>query len=173
MSADRMSAAGRVERVLYLVGALLVSGCGGSARDTEADAPVDAEAPVAANPASELPQGVWRLVTIVMADGEDVMPGAERVPFIVFSDEATPTGSRWLSGSGGCTEFTGAYDAGPTGRFATAGRMVISAGVCSEAERQLANLFLIGLESATSYQVDGDSLALDFGGGTLRLTRGP
>lgn len=169
MQADRTKSVGRA---LCLMVVLMVSACGGSG-DAEVDAPAATEAPAAANPADELPQGVWRLVTIDMADGEDVMPGAERVPFIVFSEEATPTGSRWLSGSGGCTEFTGAYDAGRTGRFATAGRMVISAGVCSEPELQFANLFMIGLESATSYEVDGDSLALDFGGGTLRLTRGP
>ena len=176
MRADRTMSVGRawrVERTLCVVGVLMVFGCGGSGEDAEADAPAAAETSAAANPADELPQGVWRLVTIDMADGEDVVPGPERVPFVVFSDEATPTGSRWLSGSGGCTEFTGAYDAGRTGRFATAGRMVISAGVCSEPELQLANLFMIGLESATGYEVDGDALALDFGGGTLRLTREP
>lgn len=149
--------------------ALTLAACGGEgAQPPDDTTSIEAEAP-----APDPIVGSWSLATIDMNDGEHVSPDEDRVPMVDFSDEATPTGSRWLSGSGGCTRFTGAYDAGGSGRFATAGRMVISAGRCSESELQVANLFVIGLESATSYEIANDTLSMEFGGGTLRLVRTP
>jgi heat shock protein HslJ len=43
---------------------------------------------------------------------------------------------------------------------------------CPEATMRLEQLLLIALESATSYEQDGDALAIVFGGGTLLFERG-
>jgi heat shock protein HslJ len=108
---------------------------------------------------------------IDMMDGADGVPASEFPPVIEFSAEATPTGSRWLSGSGGCARYMGAYDAGRSGSFSLDGPLVITRGTCSDAELQLLSLYSIGMESATRYSVEGDSLAIDFAGGTIRFVR--
>ena len=104
-----------------------------------------------------------------MMDGGDMTPDPGALPRLVFSEEATPTGSRHLSGFGGCSHFSGAYDAGRTGRLSITGNLSMTGAGCPEAAARLEQVLGMALEGATSYEVEEDRLSISFGGGVLQL----
>lgn len=159
-----------VLRIGYLALALLGVGCGGGGDEQPAE---EAEAP-AAPAAVGLPDrivGEWRLVVIDMNDGEDVMPVADAVPTLTLSAEATPTGSRGLSGFGGCNRLTGSYDAGTTGRFSMPQPPAMTQMACDDARMRVESVLGMALESARTYAMEDDRLEIAFGGGTIRMER--
>lgn len=161
-----MTQSSRSTTVLVL--SLIIASCGaeaGEAGSSSADVMVPLEAQ-AAGPV--LSDHRWRLTVIDMSDGDDVEPTVERAPNVVFSEEASPTGSRLMSGSTGCNNFNAAYDAG------RGGRLVISSAAmtrmaCTEDVMRVEQVFVISLESARTYVIDEDGLTIDFGGGVLRF----
>ena len=138
---------------------------GGAAGSSSADVVVPLEAQVDRPVLSDHP---WRLTVIDMSDGDDVAPTAERAPFVVFSEEANPTGSRLMNGSTGCNNFNATYDAGRGGRLAVSAA-VMTRMACAEDVMRVEQFFVIGLESARTYVIGKEGLTIEFGGGELRF----
>lgn len=162
----------RVNRAapLVLILIALLAACG---QEPAADAPSEAPPMPAQTTSADDLVGEWRLVLIDMADGEDLAPVADAVPTLTLSAEATPTGSRSFSGSGGCNRMMGSYDAGSSGRFSMAQPPAMTMMMCAEPVMRVEQLLGLGLESASTWSVDGDVLEIGFGGGTLRFERAP
>jgi heat shock protein HslJ len=157
---------------LTLALALALVACGGGEDARPADEPTSAAAPAPAG-APDLIVGEWRLVAIDMSDGEDVMPVADAVPTLSFSAEATPTGSRTMTGFGGCNRLTGSYDAGTTGRFSLPQPPAMTRMACPDDRMRVESVLGMALESARTYSVEDDRLEIGFGGGTIRMERVP
>lgn len=151
---------------------MIVASCGDEAPEVDTTGTPDAQE--AAAPRSAAPSGpslwdhAWRLVTIDMMDGDDFEPPSGSEPTVVFSQEADPTGSRLLNGSTGCNSFNATYDAGRGGRLAVS-PAAMTRMACEEDVMRIEQVFLIGLESASTYTIDEESLAIDFGGGVLHF----
>lgn len=147
----------------------LIAACGG---EPPANPPADTGAESAPPAASaDALVGSWNLIMIDMADGADLMPVEDAVPTLELSAEATPTGSRSFSGFGGCNRMMGSYDAGSTGRFSMAQPPAMTMMACPDPIMRVEQMLALGLESATSWAVEGDALEIGFGGGTLRFER--
>jgi len=158
-------------RTLGLAGlAVLLSACGGSAEaDDPAEVPEETVAEEPSGPASLV--GEWRLVEIDMGDGEDFAPSEDAVPTLNFTAEANPTGSRIFNGSGGCNRIMGGYDAGSTGRITFTSGPAMTMMACPDLVMRVEQVFVMGIEAARTYEIDGDRLSIDFGGGTLQMER--
>lgn len=158
-----------VARSVALVTACWVAACGGAGED----APEEAAPSEATAAEVEATRGItsndWTLVSIDMMDGGDMTPDAGALPRLVFSAEATPTGSRHLSGFGGCSQFSGAYDAGRTGRLSITGNLSMTGTGCPAAAARLEQVLGMALDGATAYEVEEDRLSISFGGGVLQL----
>jgi heat shock protein HslJ len=164
----------KTHRIIRALASLLlvasVAGCGGVADEEAADSMPEEAAP-AAPPGADALVGEWELVVVDMNDGEDLEPSGEALPVLDFTDEAEPTGSRRFGGTDGCNRMLGSYDAGSTGRLAITAGPATTLMACPDSVMRLATIFRTALESATAYEIDGDQLALAFGGGVIRMQR--
>lgn len=150
--------------------AVFFTACGGSEESSDAAGPSEAAA-VEEQTSAESLVGEWRLVEIDMGDGEDFVPSADGTPMLNFTAEANPTGSRILNGTGGCNRLMGGYDAGSTGRITFTNGPAMTMMACPEPVMRLEQVFMMGLEAARTYEIAGDRLSIDFGGGTLLMER--
>jgi len=150
--------------------AALLTACGGAAEpDGAAEMPEEAVTEEMSGASALV--GEWRLVEIDMGDGQDFTPSGDAVPTLNFTAEANPTGSRIFNGSGGCNRVMGGYDAGSTGRITFTSGPAMTMMACPDLVMRLEQVFVMGLEAARTYEVEGDRLSIDFGGGTLRMER--
>jgi heat shock protein HslJ len=138
------------------------------------EAPVDRTETAPAEFAPEVVEapsvvGAWRVVLIDMSDGEDLTPDPDAIPTLTFSDEATPTGSRMLTGFTGCNRLTASYDAGRSGSLAISGSPAMTRMACPEDITRVEQILMVALESARSYSVEDAVLTIVFGGGQIRL----
>jgi len=143
----------------------VLGACGGEADEAPALTP-EPSAEVVESPSLV---GEWRVVMIDMADGEDLTPDPEALPMLTFSDEATPTGSRILTGSSGCNRLSGSYDAGRSGSLAFTGSPAMTRMACPEHIMRVEQVLVIALESARSYTIEDGTLTIEFGGGEIHL----
>ena len=154
------------DRMITAAAAILaISACGGEADEASALTP-EPSAEVVEAPSLV---GEWQVVVIDMADGEDLTPDPEALPLLTFSEDATPTGSRILSGSSGCNRLSGSYDAGRSGSLAITGSPAMTRMACSEHIMQIERVLVIALESARSFTIEDGALTIAFGGGEIRL----
>ena len=159
------------ERLVAIVTVLCIAGCGSGegARSTDVESSDDA----AIVGMGGLTGVEWRLVTLQMENGAPATPEAEAVPTLTFMDQRTRTGRMRFGGSGGCNRFNGEYDAGDDGSLSVSQGLAMMRMACPEAVMRLEQSFMVALEGATSYEIDGDWLSVTFGGGTIRFTAGP
>ena len=159
----------RNARMAAMVGALLVTACGGAEPADDASAePVPEPEPTLG---ADALVGSWNLVVIDMEDGEDFEPADDAVPSLNFTAEANPTGSRIFNGTGGCNRMTGGYDAGSTGRITFSAGAAMTMMACPEPVMRVESVFAMGLEAARTYAIEEGRLSIDFGGGVLVFER--
>jgi heat shock protein HslJ len=108
------------------------------------------EAPAPENPSLEGPTWVW----------SKSLPGAEATAQFANGQ---------VSGSAGCNTYSGGYTAGNERGKNTIEFTPLSTTMmmCEESIMESETQFLAGLESATSYVVEGHTLSLNYRGGTL------
>ncbi len=158
--------------LLITVGAILAFASCGSREDSRS-ADFEASDDAATVGVGGLTGVEWRLVTLQMENGAPATPEAEAVPTLTFMDQRTRTGRMRFGGSGGCNRFNGEYDAGDDGSLSVSQGLAMTRMACPEAVMRLEQSFMVALEGATSYEIDGDGLSVTFGGGTIRFTAGP
>mgnify|MGYP003328479824 CR=1 FL=1 len=151
-----------------LVLSLVLTSCGTAAEESGSGATGETVPAEGRSAGPELSDHSWRLILIDMSDGDDVELSEERAPFVVFSEEANPTGSRLMNGSTGCNNFNATYDAGRGGRLAVSAA-VMTRMACPEDVMRVERFFMIGLESARTYRIGEEGLIIDFGGGELHF----
>jgi heat shock protein HslJ len=137
--------------------------CGGDAANT--DAPVDTPPEVVA---MQPITGDWLITAIETADGT-LVPAEGTTPSLSFSEEAMPTGSRIVTGSGGCNRISGGYDAGRTGSLAFTGSPAMTRMACPGPIMDFESALTNALSEVRSYAVEAGVLSISYVGGTIRL----
>ena len=159
-------------RLFALLAAAAALSCGGDSDGSEdtAEAPsVGSAGPAETRGGAGLTDAEWRLVSLDLEDGENLIPEDSAVPTLTFLAESTPSGRMRFAGSGGCNRVNGEYWAEDDGRLSVTNSPAMTRMACPEAVMQLEQTFMMALEGATSYEVEGDRLRIAFPGGAIRF----
>lgn len=116
----------------------------------------------------------WLMVAVHTDQGTVTPAGTPpRIPSIRFTGEAAGNGIRLtahrLTGSGGCNTVFGAYEATGSGALAVSD-LTWTEMACTPPEvMEVEQTFLHAVGLARAYRVEGDSLVIEYDGGTVEL----
>lgn len=118
----------------------------------------------AGNVADELLGVTWLLQTIGPAeDGQPTIPGSEVT--LKFENDGT------LNGHGGCNGFGGEYEAAANGSLTITNVFSTLMACADDLQTAQESTYFQALHDSESYELEGDSLRINYLGGVLVFTK--